>query len=299
MKKNQILSILCLMSLFLCNCNMLENEELFDDVKTPDETYLPAHIEEYGKSIAKELYNTVKNLSKSGVDYSDANSSTTFKERFFNDFDKASPTKTKSATINPMQLTPKVFAERVNNLTQIQIKFIDRIIKECDKSESYTDIAKRLVKVNKDIYSEVPEIQQERLFTVTAVLYYGIKEIQNLEEQGLMPRTPRSNMQYLRLKSGNNESGGSLGGSCRKFLATTWAIALGEPTPVGEIVASVATVIIGGILLYEVVVCAANTIDCSAKYVECVSKGSLPSWKCNDCRVYCEGQHVWDCPRPY
>lgn len=251
-----------------------------------------------GKTVATELHNTVKNLSKMGVDYSDANSSTTFKDRFFNDFYEASPTKTKSATINPMQLPPKVFAERVNNLTQIQIEFIDRIIKECDKSESYTDLAKRLVKVNKEIYSEVPEIQQERLFTITAVLYYGIKEIQNLEEQGLMPRTPRSNLEHLRLKSGN-ESGDGLGASCRKFLATTWAIALGEPTPVGEIVASVATVIIGGILLYEVVVCAANTINCSVKYAECVNNGSLPSWKCYDCFVYCQGQNVWDCPRPY
>ena len=115
-------------------------------------------------------------------------------------------------------------------------------------------------KIRQKIYSDVPEIQQERLFTITAVLYYGIKEIQNLEEQGLMPRTPQSNIQYLRLKSGNNESGGSFGDSCRKFLAATWAIAIGEFTPAGEIVASVVIVIIGGILLYEVVVCAKKKI---------------------------------------
>jgi hypothetical protein len=298
MKKKQILVSLCLMSFLLCNCNMWENE-LFDDVQVPEKTYLPANIEEYGKEVAAELYSTVKNLNKMGVDYSNANSSETFKDRFFSDYYKASSIKTKSGTLKPTQMPSNVFAERLNNLTQIQLEFIDRIIDECDKSKSYPDLAKRLINVNKDIHSDVPEIQQERLFTITAVLYYGIKEIQNLEEQGLMPRTPQSNIQYLRLKSGNTESGDSFGDSCRKFLAATWVIAIGEPTPVGEIVASVATVIVGGILLYEVVVCTVNTINCSAKYAECVNKGSLPRWKCYDCFVYCQGQNVWDCPRPY
>ena len=113
-----------------------------------------------------------------------------------------------------------------------------------------------------------------------------------------MPATPQSKIKHLRIKT-RSESGDSFGDSCRSFLATVWVIAVGEPTPAGEIVASVATVIVGGILLYEVVVCAAQTIDCAAKYAECVDNGSLPSWKCYDCFVYCQGQNVWDCPRPY
>lgn len=293
------------MSILLCNCNMWE-DEILEEMKPPERTYLPAHIEEYGKIVATELHNTVRNLNKLGVDYSNADGSTTFKEQFFNDYYKASSSiKTESEIRKRMQMHSKVFAEKVNNLTQIQLEFINRIIEECDKSKSYPDLAKRLINVNKDISSNVPEIQQERLFTITAVLYYGIREIQKLERQGLMPRTPQSNIQYLklkRLKSGNNESEGSFGDSCRKFLATTWTIAIGEPTPYGEIVASILTVVVGGILLYEIIVCAiegAGSVDCSAKYAECVNNGYLPSWRCYDCFVYCQGQNVWDCPRPY
>lgn len=291
MKKKQILLSLCLMLFLLSNCNMSENEFL-DDVKVPEKTYLPAHIEDYGKAVATELHNTVKNLSKLGVDYSNANSSEVFKERFFSDYYKASSIKTKSGTIKPTQMPPKVFAERLNNLTQIQIEFIDRIIEECDKSKSYPDLAKRLINVNKDIYSDVPEIQQERLFTITSVLYYGLKEIQNLEEQGLMPRTPQSNIQYLRLKSGNNESGGSFGDSCRKFLAATWTIAIGEPTPVGEVVASIATVIVGGILLYEVVVCTVEKKKsyCEERYENCSSP--IPDG-CHHCLGFCQFYGYW------
>ncbi len=96
-----------------------------------------------------------------------------------------------------------------------------------------------------------------------------------------------------------SEPEGGFGASCRRFLATVWVIAVGGPTPAREIVASVATVIVGGILLYEVVVCTVETINCSVKYAECVNEGRLPSWQCFDCFKYCQGQNVWDCPRPY
>lgn len=124
-----------------------------------------------------------------------------------------------------------------------------------------------------------------------------MQEMQKLERQGLMIPTQRSNMQHLLLKT-RSESGGDFGSNCRKFLATTWAIAIGEPTPAGEIVASVVTVIVAGVLLYEVVVCA-RRINCETKYADCVNSGSLPSWKCYDCYRYCQAQNVWDCPRPY
>lgn len=69
-----------------------------------------------------------------------------------------------------------------------------------------------------------------------------------------MLSTPYNGVQPVRLKSGN-ESGGGWGSSGTKFLATVRTIAVGEPTPAGEIAASVITVVVGGILLYEVVAC--------------------------------------------
>lgn len=96
--------------------------------------------------------------------------------------------------------------------------------------------------------------------------------------------------------SGGSGTGGSFGDNCRKFLATTWAIAIGEPTPAGEIVAAIATVMVAGVLLYEVVVCAKSNLqkecvkyaslrvgsgyECDACYRECMNNGAWPFYKC-------------------
>ena len=80
--------------------------------------------------------------------------------------------------------------ERYNSLTDIQLEFIHKIIGECEKSRSSQDLLARLVALNKEIHAQVPEIEQERLLNVIAVLYYGGQKIVYLEHQGLMLRTP-------------------------------------------------------------------------------------------------------------
>jgi hypothetical protein len=270
-----------------CNSDDLLGETL------DEKPEFPFYADNYGKNVAKGFRNTVENLNRMGVDYSKADTSTAFKEEFYKNIGKINP----EFEDNIQPIDPAVFAEKVRSLTDIQIEFIQRIIEECNQSNSYQNLLDRLTAVNKDIYSRVPEIEQDRLFNITAVLYYGIKEIQNLEKQGQMLITPHNDIQRVRLKSGS-ESGGSVGGSCHKFLATVWVIAIGEPTPAGEIVAAIVTV---GALLYEITVCqnSTQTIDCSDRYAKCVTRGLLPSWKCYDCFVYCQGQNVWECPRPY
>ena len=138
-----------------------------------------------------------------------------------------------------------------------------------------------------DIQWKVPDIQQERLLTIISVLYYGSKELQYLEEQGLMPKTPRSTLNGIKTRSE------WISNSCRKFLATTWAIAVGEPTPAGEIVASVVTFYIGAMLMYEVIVCKKNTSNydyCQEKYNKCYSP--YPDG-CSQCLQYCLIQGTW------
>jgi hypothetical protein len=238
---------------------LLQGCSMEDDVLNPtqvNDADFPSVSEEYGKAVAKELRGIVTSLNELGVDYSDADSSPEFKERFYGNLNQTmSPGLLRSTNaISQTQMSPEVFIEKVKNLTALQIKFVERIIEECGESTSYDDFSKRLLAINKDISSSVPEIQQERLYNITAVLYYGMGEIENLEKQGQMLSTPYNGVQPVRLKSGN-ESGGGWGASCRKFLATVWVIAVGEPTPAGEIVASVITVVVGGILLYEVVTC--------------------------------------------
>lgn len=282
--------------LLLCQCSRTE----FDDLSTEKQkANFPEVAKQFGLAVAKELNETVRNLHKKGTDYSNANETVEFKENFYNDFFKASPSAIKTrSTMSESKISLEDFVKRVKNLTKIQLDFIDRIIKECGVTTSYSEFYNRLIIINNDIYNSVPEIQQERLFNITSVLYYGMKEIQNLEAQGMMIPTSQNQMQQLLVKTRSESGGGSFGANCRNFLATTWAIAIGEPTPAGEIVASVVTVVVAGVLLYEVIVCA-KRVNCEALYSNCVNSGSLPSWKCYDCYRYCQAQNVWDCPRPY
>jgi hypothetical protein len=72
-------------------------------------------------------------------------------------------------------------------------------------------------------------------------------------------------------------------------------IAVGEPTPAGEIVASVITVVVGGILLYEVVTCPKplSVNECIEKYVDCVEHTS--GYGCDMCLHRCRSSGHWDC----
>ncbi len=106
-----------------------------------------------------------------------------------------------------------------------------------------------------------------RFFAVVALLSIllslfscnrGMREIQRLELNGYIIPTPNREIKSAVAKS-RSESGGSVGGTCRTVLATTWAIALGEPSPFGEIVASVITVAVAGVLMYEVLLCPAGS----------------------------------------
>lgn len=108
--------------------------------------------------------------------------------------------------------------------------------------------------------------------------------------------TPHNLLQIPRVKSGS-ESGGGWGAACRKFLAAGWAIAIGEPTPGGEIVMAVATVIVGGILLYEVIACSSGSHsvdDCIDAYED----GKIyTSWyDCDMCLHRCRSSGTWRCP---
>lgn len=73
-----------------------------------------------------------------------------------------------------------------------------------------------------------------------------------------MLRTPYNNIKLSKVKTRGPEDGGNIGEWCRKITATVWTIAIGEPTPFGEIVASVATVFTAAGFIYEVILCKEN-----------------------------------------
>lgn len=263
----------------------------FANLEKP-KTNFPAHIEEYGKTFAKELRQTINNLNEQGVNYSHAENTPEFKERFYKDWYNANPAlKRNNVSIDQISISPEKFAEGYRNLTTIQIEFIQRIIQEGEKASSYDELFSILMNINQEIYAQVPKIEQERLLYTTAVLYYGLSEIQRLEKQGQMLLTPNTTMHSPLVKTRSESGGGNTGGGngwCRRFLATTWTIAIGEPTPAGEIVASIVTV---GVMLYEITVCKQHSSDeCLVKFESCYSP--IPDG-CAICLQFCRIQGYW------
>lgn len=310
---------LCVFSitLFIQSCSL--NDDFFDKQSVLkkeieyNEISLPDDVENYGRAVAKEIRATVQKLNDMNIDYSEADGSKEFRDKFYKEWYDANPT-ISSRQISGLTMSSMMdaaeFAERYNELTEIQLKFIQYIVEECTRSISNQDLLNKLCDIKEQICVQVPEIEQERLLNIISVLYYAIKEISYLEDQGLMFRTPYTDIQLANVKT-RTEGGSVVPSGCRKFLATVWTIAVGEPTPAGEIVASVVTVVtLSGVVMYEVVTCAAKELekdDCTQKFVDCINSGG--SWSnpnsggwgrtmCEVCYRYCEAQGVWDCPRP-
>ena len=291
MKTYILPAVLTALTLVFSQCSKIwPDSDQQKDIEKKD-LHLPMAVEQFGKDVAEDLRRTVVNLHRIEVDYSDADASETFYNRFMADYLEASPNavKTKGLTDFSEMTSPDAFVRGFKNLTKIQLKYIDKIIIETAESESYADMRDALKDLSVDIQMKVPDIQQERLLNIISVLYYSSKELQYLEEQGLMPRTPRSALNSIKTRSE------LISDSCRKFLAATWAIAVGEPTPTGEIVASVVTVYIGAMIMYEVIVCkkssSANRAECQDKYYDCVHD----TWDqdCSTCLQYCITQGYW------
>ncbi|GHE36971.1 hypothetical protein [Sphingobacterium griseoflavum] len=298
MRKLFLVAFTCFMA-FTQSCSKIE-----EGLKLPDENasalHLPKESEAYGKAVAQEIRGIVNNCNKMDIDLSTTGGSPESRTRFYQDIYKASPTVARTkVSINRLQTTPEVYFEKINNLTPIQIEFVERIVKACERSTSHEDLTEKLSTIVKKISEKVPEIQQERLFNVIAVMYYGLNEILRLEKQGHISTAGGFNTHMPRLKSfsENGDGGGGWGAACRKFLATGWVIAVGEPTPAGEIVMSVATVVVAGVLLYEVITCRTsgtsgnpNQSYCQLRYAGC--KSSIPNG-CHICLRYCLVQGTW------
>ena len=310
------------LSIVLITQSCSQSDDFFDERSTweeekgQQEISFPESVEAYGKAVAKELRTTVLRLNEMNVDYSKADGSKEFREKFYKDWYDANPTIAKSRASGMSfsgMMDPTEFAEGYRQLTEVQLDFVQQIINECEKSTSYLDLKDRLITMKKKICAQVAEIEQERLLNVISVLYYAIQEISYLEEQGLMLRTPYNDILISRVKTRNVENDGSIIAGCTKFLTSVWGIAVGEPTPYGEVVASVVTVIVGvgmaAVMMYEVVTCKQDkmTLFCEDMYELCTKhdkKNNAPNsggWgrtMCYECYHYCLAQGVWDCPRP-
>ncbi len=195
--------------------DFIDKQSVFEEEIVEEEIDFPKQVEAYGKAVAKEIEITVAKLNDLNMDYSEVVDFKDFRKKFYEDWYNASPTMARSRATGKIQsiemMSATEFMERYNSLTDIQLEFIHKIIGECEKSRSSQDLLARLVALNKEIHAQVPEIEQERLLNVIAVLYYGGQKIVYLEHQGLMLRTPYNNIKLSKVKTRGPEDGGNIG----------------------------------------------------------------------------------------
>ncbi|MCF0184358.1 MAG: hypothetical protein HUK01_08500 [Bacteroidaceae bacterium] len=309
---------LSLVALFLNSCAQTDSISLeccYGDSISSLSIDFPENVETFGRSVSLEIRNVVSKMVDQGLDYSAKHDSMEINKSFIANWRAIYPqfafTRAKEVN-NPFAMDIEEFVAKYQMLTSIQIDYINKIVKTCSHSKSDKDLLECLIKINNEICSLVPEYEQERLLRIISVLFYGIQTIHELESEGIMLRTIYNypELQSPRLKSPAENGNGTSNSYCRSFLSTVWTIAIGEPTPSGEIVASVITIVVAGILLYEVVTCNSQTlseIDCIEKYNDCieyypewarVNSGGMGYTMCSRCLEFCLAQKQWDCPRP-
>ena len=188
----------------------------------------------------------------------------------------------------------------IHKFTEKQLKIFSKIALAKQESKSYIVFSNKLSEINKEILT-LPKSEQNDLLYITSILYYGLKEINEMAKEGLIigkPEGTGNGLTLARLKKGlimaNSENGNSESGnnedswwSNQTWLGTVWAIAVAEPTPVGEAIAGVATVAVAGYY-------AITRAECISKYYDCRMYDS-PEKDCSTCLQYCITQGDWNC----
>lgn len=221
--------------LFFCSLFLVQGCSHFEDeLSTPDivseDMKLPSESEAFGKSVAKELRVLVTNLNNKGIDYTQANKSPTVKRKLFKELYRREIPEAvnKKSSNNNYPIVPYVPSDNINMLTDRQVALIKRIFKEYKSSKSNEVFFEKLKHINKEIYT-LPKIEQERIFHLSAAMYYGLKEVKSLRKKGLMAPAGSFNSNVPRLKSYsvNGEGSGEDDGECRQ-TESAWAIAVGS-----------------------------------------------------------------------
>ena len=200
------------------------------------------------------------------------------------------------------------------NLSKLQLKIIGELAKARINSKSYVAFSNKLVEITDKIYKTIPTSEQAALLYITSSLYFGLKEINELAKKGLISGKAEDVDGKLipKLKSASSPCpSGLVWDYCYEWcafpenidlaciepnsgswwndpssLAGVWAIAIAEPTPIGEAVALVLTGIIGSYLII-------TRADCIIAYVDCTTY--TPNKDCSTCLHRCVTTGDWNC----
>jgi len=206
--KKIFLILLCFIT-FIQGCSRSEYSPL-EQENLEAEINLPKSSQEFGKKVSKEMRAIALNLSNKGIDYTQANRSTEVKKQVIQELFKDIPVE---SNVKPSSAP----LEDITSLTAGQQKIISEISNELKIKKSDKKFFEKLKSINKSIY-KLPVIEQERIFNLSATLYYGLKEAQKLREEGLMAPEGGNSSDIPRLKAFSENGEGSNGntGQCIK-----------------------------------------------------------------------------------
>ncbi|WP_242203030.1 hypothetical protein [Aestuariivivens insulae] len=218
------------------------------------------------------------------------------------------------------EIITAILVNNARSLTSAQKKILIRIDNAKKKSESFSEFVKKLTQINEDIYINIPKKEQKKLFFVTSTLFFGFKaindyhfkkvSISSIISKTYSPLFSVFGINTAYAQEDNNDDDDDWWGECDGQLLSVWTIALAEPTPIGEVVATLATIYIGGVLVAELITecfqsdeISTPLIDintCIDAYVTCTEV--TPYDDCSTCLSFCGTQGYWPsdiCPLRY
>ena len=271
--------------------NLAVNNSDFLDIK------LPKSSEIYGKEVAVEMRKIVDNLNRKGFNLSKIDNKAKV-ENFYSAAYKASSNTNLNSEDSPFSTSSIIETINTRNeITKKQKNFINKIAKAYSGRISDLDFKQQLIEISEKVYKNVPKIEQERIFNIISILYYGISEIEQLEKKGQIVRSNAVNNNIPRLKS-SSESGDD--GECRQENSAI-SYVFGFINSVGEKVTNVTQAAAGALGGFIITWCKNREVDniarCSEIYSACQSPGNHPTWvnkqpgtsmsKCAECLMEC------------
>ena len=292
----QFISAFILLFLLLCGCS---NNDLSITVPLNQvDRSFPKTSRQFGQSVAKEIRGSLKNMYNAGICYSTINDDRVFKDRFFKDyFNQSFHVKKHQMDYSQIVPTSSQMVCNLETITELQFSYINKVAKICSHSHSYEDFSSEIVSLNREISEMVPFAQQQRLYNMIAAFYYGLSAIYSSVNSGYSIKSIRSVDNQYRILTRSETGSSGIWNNC-SYLAAAWALALGEPSFLGEIVALAYTVYVAGALTYYYLVCSGDTSEvnqgavnyeairqlCEDHFAHCQSP--IPDG-CSVCLQYC------------
>jgi len=238
-------------------------------------------------------------------------------KKFASNIEKGVIRSKNSDFLNKTSNIEKVFLDTLNinnsglvKFSKEQLEILNLMAKARNESDTYSSFSIKLNEINNKIEKTIPKAEQEELFYITATLDYGLKKIFKLGRKGQINELLRGRKAIGAKFSQQGCPPGLEFDVCQRVcdfpqviplgcnveeqswwndpntFGTIWVIALAEPTPIGEVVATTLTIAIGS---YYVL----TRAECISKYVNC--KRYTQNTNCGDCLHYCVVQGNWNC----